>query len=80
MARKRMIDGVGDMQSIVNNFKSVPDTKLNAGKMKFCLHRLKESTGLSEQALILRMLFFAFDNSEEFAEVRPGIIEDWENN
>ncbi len=79
MPRKKMIEGTTAMQSIVNNMKSIPDERMDAAKMKAYLRGLRIRTGLSEQALILKMLFFAFNNSPEFDGVRGGIVRDWKN-
>lgn len=80
MPRKKMIINAPDMSSIMNNLRAIPDERLDAAKMKFYLRSLKEKTGLSEQALILKMLFFAFDNAEDFNSVRAGIVKEWKNN
>jgi len=79
MARRKEVDCAADMQSIMNNFKVIPDERMDAARMKFCLRRLKLVTGMSEQALMLRMLFFAFDNSSEYDPVRDRIVKEWQS-
>ena len=79
MPRKKLIINAPDMSSIMNNLRAVPDERLDAAKMKFYLRSLKEKTGLSEQALILKMLFFAFDNCGEFDELRESIVAEWKS-
>lgn len=79
MEKKREVEGCGGMQSIVNNLKSATGSpgRLNADQMKFYLRRLKVATGFSEQVLILKMLFFAFDNYAAFDDVRAAIAAEW---
>lgn len=77
MGRKKEISGTACMQSIVNNFRVVPDDRMDAARMKFYLHQLKVATGMSEQALMLKMLFFAFEKNSEFDAHRARIVEEW---
>ena len=65
-------------KSIIMNYKAVADDKFGAGRMKFRLTRLRERTGLSEQALIFKLLNIGWDSCNEFESERRTIDALWQ--
>ncbi len=63
------------MRSLVNNFNASRDTFLDCRRLKRCVRRIKDLTGSSEQAVIVKMLWYAYENNPELADIRSAIEE-----
>lgn len=68
-----------DVHSIVNNLRYMKAGIQRADQMKFALRRMKEKTGMSEQAMIMRMLWYAFENDSFFEGHREAIGREWQS-
>ena len=65
------------VHSIVNNVRYVKADTFKGDQMKFTLKRMKELAGMSEQAMIMRMLWFAFDHDDFFKDFREQLKTEW---
>ncbi len=65
------------VHSIVNNLHSAKDTMFGGAQLKHHISRIKEMTGMSEQSLIMKMLWFAYENDEQYAQYRQPLAQEW---
>lgn len=70
-------NNVGNVHSIVNNLRYVKSETFRADHMKFALRRMKEMVGMSEQAMIMKMLWFAYEHDAFFDGYRERINTEW---
>lgn len=62
----------------MNNYRAVPPSKYNAGRVKYFITRLRQETGMTEQGIIFRLLAYGIDNHPEFAPYAAPIGGEWE--
>lgn len=67
----------GAVHSIVNNLHAAKDSMFGAPEMKFNISRMKQYSGMSEQSLIMRMMWFAYDNDPMFEPWRERLLNEW---
>lgn len=77
MEKKERRKDQGAIHSIVNNLHSAKGSTLGGAQMKFYVSRLKELSGMSEQSLIMRMLWYAFDNDKRHDPYRAQLTDEW---
>jgi len=69
---------VAPVHAIVNNMKYAKTSSFKGERMKYTIRRMKEETGMSEQALIMRMLWFAYEHDDTlFGQFRERMSAEW---
>ena len=61
-------------QSMINNLKSVSGNRYSAEKALEKLALAKETTGLSEQRVLINMVLYAFENDPRYKTERNMVI------
>lgn len=63
-------------KSIINNFKTTPESKYGAAKWKYVLKRLNCLGFGAEQNILVSMVRYAFENNPSYSEVREQILNE----
>ena len=66
------------LHAIVNNFHAVRDGFMDCRRLKYCVSRIKEETGASEQAVIVRLMWSGLNHDKEFSAMKESFCRDYD--
>lgn len=64
--------------ALTNNFHAAGGGFLDSDRMKYYVRRIRQTTGVSEQAVIMRMLWFAFENCADYEILRETLRAEYD--